>query len=100
MAGAKFGVADRGGPRAGSPRFSRDAHPAGLLGSLEAVAKQLAARMPLDRVAAVVSDAASSALDAPALVIAVPDEPGRGLRAVHVSGLPPDGGQRLAAILR
>jgi Transcriptional regulatory protein, C terminal len=47
-----------------------------------------------------VADAASRALDAPVLVIAMPDESGRRLDAVHVRGLPRDGGEDLSAVLR
>jgi DNA-binding response OmpR family regulator len=59
----------------------------GLLGSLEAVAARLAARLPGDRAVAVACQAASAAIGAPVLV-ATPDEAGRRVRAVHSGETP------------
>jgi GAF domain-containing protein len=69
----------------------------GLLGSLEAVATQLADPLQLDRIAAVVSDATWTTLGAPVFVLVVREEAGQHLRPVHVRGVAQ--GAELAAIL-
>jgi DNA-binding winged helix-turn-helix (wHTH) protein len=102
MMEGKGGVAAQGGHagrRTGSPRFAPRApqwpvaapgSAASLLGSLAAVARRLAGPLPLEHLAAIVSDAASNTLDAPVLVIAVIDDIGRRLRPLHARGLRED----------
>lgn len=101
----KVGVGNRIGPRAGPPRFAPSAQQwaprtaRGPLDSLQAVARRLSASLPLERAAAVASEAASATLDASVVVTAVLDEAGRRLRAVHVKGMRHDAEPRLSTIL-
>jgi DNA-binding winged helix-turn-helix (wHTH) protein len=60
--------------------------PGGALESLAAVAAQLAAPLPRDRMAAAVAEAAAQTLDAPPIVIALRDDRHPRLRPVHSSG--------------
>jgi DNA-binding winged helix-turn-helix (wHTH) protein len=100
MVEGKGRVAETAGRRAGSPRFARNtpqwpvaqapATAASLLGSLAAVAARLTGALPLEHLAAVVSDAASTALGTPVVVVAVIDDKSRRLRPVHVRGLRED----------
>ena len=60
------------------------------LRSLHAAVADLSRPLALERIAAVVCDAAMEALDAQALVIAVHDNGGSSLRGVHATGLPDD----------
>src|SRR5687768_14706069 len=69
----------------GTPgRRPSDAH----LRSLQRAVSALGRRLPLQRIAAVVAQAAMDALDAQAMIIAVYEEDGHHLRGVYVAGLP------------
>jgi DNA-binding winged helix-turn-helix (wHTH) protein len=63
------------------------------------VARRLSGALPVDRAAAVASEAASATLDAPVVVIALLDEGRLRLRAVHVKGVRHDAEPRLSTIL-
>ena len=65
------------------------------LESLQALAAQLASPLPLQRIAAVVGEAAMELLDAEIVVVAVHVDDRRHLRGVHVAGVPRDGHDRL-----
>jgi DNA-binding winged helix-turn-helix (wHTH) protein len=105
MMQGKDGAGGAVGTRAGPPRFARTAQQwaaraaRGPVDSLQAVARRLSDALPLDRAAAVASEAASAMLDAPVVVTAVLDEAGRHLRAVHVKGVRHDSEPRLSTIL-
>jgi DNA-binding winged helix-turn-helix (wHTH) protein len=65
--------------------------------SLQTLTAELAAPLPLGRIAAAVGHAANDLLDAEIVVLAAHVDDSRRLRAVHVAGLPEDGHDRLSA---
>lgn len=71
---------------------------AARLGALRAVAAVLASPLSLERIAAVVAEAATELLDAQILVIAIHIDDPRHLRAVHASGLSRSPNGALAAL--
>jgi DNA-binding winged helix-turn-helix (wHTH) protein len=87
------------GSRLAAPSWTADFVPDDPLGSLQLVAAELAGPVSLERVAAVVSEAAAKAITAETILVAVPDEAGRHLRVVHESGLSTTARHRLPAIL-
>ena len=85
------------GRRLNAPEDGVNASPA-RLGALQAVAVMLASPLSLERIAAVVADAATELLDAQVLVIAIHVDDPRHLRAVHASGLTRSPNGALAAL--
>ena len=67
------------------------------LRSLHSAVADLSRPLALERIAAVVCDAAMEALDVQALVIAVHDNGGSSVRGVHTAGLPDDVRERICA---
>jgi DNA-binding winged helix-turn-helix (wHTH) protein len=67
------------------------------LDSLETVAVQLASPLPLQRIVAVVGQAAIDLLDAEIVALAVHVDDRRHCRGVHIAGVPHDGHERLSA---
>ena len=65
------------------------------LRSLHTAVTELSRPLPLERIAAVVAEAAVDALDPEAVVIAIHEHDGLHLRGVHVAGLPEQTRQRL-----
>ena len=68
------------------------------LRSLETAVHALSRRLSLHRIATVIAQAVTDALDAQAMIIAVHEEDGRHLRGVYVAGLPEEAQHRLATI--
>jgi DNA-binding winged helix-turn-helix (wHTH) protein len=67
------------------------------LESLQAVAEELAAPLPLVRIATIVGEAAMDLLEAEIIVVAVHIDDPRHLRGVHIAGIPPGGQAQLSA---
>ena len=67
------------------------------LESLQMLAAQLASPLPLQRIAAVVGEAAMGLLDADIVALAVHVDDRRHFRGVHVAGVPGDGCDHLSA---
>jgi DNA-binding response OmpR family regulator len=67
------------------------------LESLQRLAAELGAPLPLPRIAAVVGGAALDLLEAEIVVVAVHVDDPRHLRSVHIAGIPRDGHDRLSA---